>query len=510
MASVALTAVLYTVPSLARPNIVLFMPDDMPFYWSEAPSQTNHPGTLTPNMDAIRAAGVTFTQAYTAGVMCAPARFAVLTGRYCSRSEYARSRGTAGTDARVGVSVPNCKITGADRTTTVAAALSAVGYRTIFSGKWHLSQGRTADLFGDYAGVWADVQASGFTVDAGIYATNMGDPDALGFSHNLEWNVELSRTAIREAHAAGDNFFLYFAPTMPHGPSVLGSLTMTDGILKTPKEALSTPPASGMMSRADIVSTYGSLPSKQLGTVVSDLALGAVLAELDANAGLAANTLVVCLMDHGVLDKPEITEGGIRIAMMARYPGVIPATTRITSQVTNLDLAATFFEVAEVASAPYTTDGTSWLTAASGGADLPARYTLSEDGQDRAVVSPTGHKLVLKENPTSAALYDLGLDPTEGTNRINDVDYVAALAELTAVLQCHDGNTGWTPGSDPQPNCHAASPSPAPPAPPTASPTPAPAAALLCCRDGSPASTGMGGRCSHSSLRGRPSAAYCP
>jgi arylsulfatase A-like enzyme len=444
----------------------------MPFLWPEAISQTNQPGGLTANFDSIRTNGVVFTQAYTAGVMCAPARFAVLTGRYCSRSEAARAASNSN-NPRVAISVPNCKIDGGDYSKTIPFFMSAAGYQTIFSGKWHLSRGQSAALFADYASVWDDVQASGFTVDGGIYASNMNTlaPGTVDFSHNVEWNVALSRAAIQQAVADGDEFFLYFAPTVPHD-SVGASLAITDGILKTPNGTLTTVPASGMPTRANILATYGNLRDSLLGTVLSDLALGAILTELSLHAGVADNTLVIALMDHGVLDKQEITEGGTRIAMMAQYTGMggLPRGATVSAQVTNLDLASTIFAAAGV-SATYANDGASWFATAQGSTPS-GRYTISENGQDRAVVSPAGMKLVSRIDAAGAsttALYDLALDPTEIADRSTDSTYATVLSELAAVMQCHDSNTGWTPVADPQPNCHSTSPTTA--APVTAAPT---------------------------------------
>lgn len=106
---------------------VALQPDDMNFYWPEAPAATNNPGGLTTNFDQVRNDGIVFTSAYTAGVMCAPARFNLMTGRYCSRSEHANTRANSNTDTRITVTVPRCKITGGDNARTVASLLSAQG-----------------------------------------------------------------------------------------------------------------------------------------------------------------------------------------------------------------------------------------------------------------------------------------------------------------------------------------------------------------------------------------------
>ena len=174
------------------------MPDDMQFYFDEAPNpptgaRKTLASSLLPNMHRVRDEGVVFTQAHVAGPKCAPARFNVLTGRcapptiihhypihhhlssststallhrtprptaltttnhqpptttsplyrrYCSRSVWANSKAArAGTGSagavisRVPVTVPGCKLDGKDKTSNLAQDLKAAGYKTIIAGK---------------------------------------------------------------------------------------------------------------------------------------------------------------------------------------------------------------------------------------------------------------------------------------------------------------------------------------------------------------------------------------
>ena len=63
-----------------RPNIVMFVLDDL----NDWMSPLGHQQAITPNMDRLAAKGVTFTNAHTAGVFCAPSRSAFFTGRHAS------------------------------------------------------------------------------------------------------------------------------------------------------------------------------------------------------------------------------------------------------------------------------------------------------------------------------------------------------------------------------------------------------------------------------------------
>ncbi len=108
------------------PNIVLIMADDMGYsdigcYGSEI---------KTPNLDALAANGVRFTQFYN-GARCCPSRAALLTGLYAHQ-------------AGMGCMEPDWKVPGYrgninDRCVTIAEALKLNGYSTYMTGKWHLT-----------------------------------------------------------------------------------------------------------------------------------------------------------------------------------------------------------------------------------------------------------------------------------------------------------------------------------------------------------------------------------
>ena len=78
------------------PNIIIFQPDDMPFYWEDAPPAPSTawevPRDPTPHLDRVREESVVFNRAYAASSACSSSRFAVLTGRYPSRSKVARQK----------------------------------------------------------------------------------------------------------------------------------------------------------------------------------------------------------------------------------------------------------------------------------------------------------------------------------------------------------------------------------------------------------------------------------
>lgn len=449
-----------TRPPTDRKNIVLIMPDDLQFLWPEAPPRTDRrrfTSSLVPNINRIRDEGTVFEKAYVAGPKCAPSRFNIITGRYCSRSVHARATSGSG-EGRTTVQVPQCKIDGTDLAGTMPTVLRDSGYNTIMAGKWHLMPrgGGSGSPWSNYSAVVEHVRSSGFTTPVAVFSDNLsGD---LQFGHNLEWMAAEANAAITSAVAAAAPFFLYFTPTAPHAPSVYNSLMeFTDR--DTPAGVLATSPDSGFaMNRTEIIAAADleSNPTSAAGDIYLDQCVGSLLGKLE-ELSVLDETLVVFVMDHGQAAKDTLYEGGTRVAMMARLPGHIPASTQVAVSVSNLDFAPTFFDVARVGASPYPIDGLSWWMAAAGApsVQLANRVCLvSEIDTDRAVVCSRlgGYKYVSKQSSEagsraypfsndSTQLYYLPNDGTEQNSLVNDTNHASSLATLTAYIRCHDQDT---------------------------------------------------------------------
>lgn len=108
-----------------RPNVLLILADD--FGWGDASCNNPEAVFQTPNIDRIAAEGTRFSNAHTPHAVCTPTRYALLTGRYCWRTEL-----------REGVLPGYGRSLIRPGRLTLASMLKRQGYRTGAFGKWHL------------------------------------------------------------------------------------------------------------------------------------------------------------------------------------------------------------------------------------------------------------------------------------------------------------------------------------------------------------------------------------
>ncbi len=177
-----------------RPNIILIMADDLGFadvgcYGSEIE---------TPNLDALAAGGLRFTQFYNTA-KCHSSRVSLLTGLYCDQAGSTKlSRGA-----------------------TIAEVLSDAGYFTAMVGKWHLSKQPTDFGFKRY---WGHLSgATNFFTGDGTFRLN-GEPWKVPESLNgrpfytTHAITDFAIEFLEEATRGDAPFLLYTAFNAPHYP----------------------------------------------------------------------------------------------------------------------------------------------------------------------------------------------------------------------------------------------------------------------------------------------------
>lgn len=444
-----------------RPNIVLIMVDDLGWYdlscqgsrWFE-----------TPNIDALAARGVRFTRAYAASPVCSPSRAAVLTGRSPHRGEIAitdwirplpEGFDRAAFEARPGhvdnkagrwrtPAVPGWLPLAEE---TLAERLGEAGYATGFVGKWHLGP----------RGWWPEDQ--GFDENHGGYA--VGHPPSwfdpypaeyqrAGFP-NLPPKQEGQYLTDREADecvgfierraAAGEPFFLMYAPYTVHSP-----------IVARPGDAAAF--RAKREGNPDPMEPFYNAEYAAMVKALDD-AVGRIVQALH-EAGAADDTAVVFTSDNGGawhlrvtgngplrLGKGFMYEGGVRVPLIMAVPGVAPRVEH-EAVTQGQDLFTTLLAVAGVDAAA----GGRVIDGVDLGAVLRSEGAAVSAMAERSIVFHKPHywgggsrpasaiiegDLKLVWRPEAAAeLYDLARDP--GEERDLALDRPAEVDRLTGAL----------------------------------------------------------------------------
>jgi len=311
------------------PNIIFILADDMGYGDFAC---FNSGLTKTPHLDALVSDGVCLTQHYSASALCAPARAALLTGRYPHRT---------GVIDTICLSRLDCL---ASREITMGNRFQAAGYSTGCIGKWHLGSverkyhpnARGFDEFvGFRAGWWPyfdcrlDYNGS-WKETGGRYLTDVFTDEAVSF-------IRRHRNA---------PFFLHLAYNAPHGP------------LEVPKEDLAPFLESGRHNKG-VSHVYAMIKRMDDG-------IGRILATLE-NEGLKDNTIVIFTSDNGPqfgcgdddwrLDrfncgfrgaKGSVHEGGIRVPLLARWPDGLQGGTYYHDMVHFIDWLPTLATAAGI------------------------------------------------------------------------------------------------------------------------------------------------------------------
>ena len=304
----------------SRPNIVLVVADDLGYGDLSCYGNTI---LSTPNIDRLAAAGVRCSQHYSGAPLCAPARAALLTGRYHHRCGALSVESNRGLD-RIAL-----------RERTMGDVLAAAGYRTGYVGKWHSglhdrryhpNRRGFAEFAGflggimDYWDWFLDYNGASRRAD-GRYQTDVFTTEAVEFIGR--------RAARRRAPGHGADaapFFLVVAYHAPHSP------------LQAPEQCCAPFRERGDLNDA-VATLYGMVARMDHG-------IGQILDALDA-AGCADNTIVLVTSDNGPWlgaerhrgervsmrrfngpfrgQKQDVLEGGIRVPAIARWPAGLPA-----------------------------------------------------------------------------------------------------------------------------------------------------------------------------------------
>lgn len=309
-------AVGFSALGAKRPNVIIIYADDLGYGDLAC---YGHPSFKTPHLDQMAKEGARLTHFYSTAPYCAPSRAALLTGRYQFRSGVLRNPAPdSGVDE---VGLPQSEM-------TLAEAFKAAGYHTACYGKWHL--GHKPEFypvkhgFDEYLGI--------------LYSNDMRPVQLVEGMEVVEHPVDQRLLTKRYTDRAVDfierhkdeSFFLYLPHAMPHKP------------LAASKEYYEK---SGAGLYGDVIQELDAEVGRLLKT----------LKDLD----LDRDTLVFFSSDNGPwyggstgglrAMKASPFEGGIRVPLIARWPGVIPGGVESDQMASTMDLFVTSLKAANIA-----------------------------------------------------------------------------------------------------------------------------------------------------------------
>ena len=462
-----------------RPNIVFIMADDLGIndlgvYGQNARKAAGQDYISTPNLDALAATGVRFTEWYTPATVCAPTRASVLTGFHGGHASVdSNGLNNNGGNAMRAVDY------------SFAQGLQSAGYTTGAFGKWgsgmdgtQLSPTATGDNalinhpnpqvthpdstpsakgFDEFYGYLNHIHAHNYyieylwehdTDESGDVGGMQVDwsPTTSDYAHDL---IAAKSIQFIKDHAAGSEpFFMYGEYTIPHSDfnppndAFLQQYTVGQGL-------------SG--NKAD----YGAMISRldhNVGQIVE--ALSDPDGDPNTDDSVLDNTLIIFATDNGPTSgangwydsngiyrgvKNDVYEGAHRSPFIVSWPEKITPADPNNGDVntshmgTHTDLFATFSELAGVET-PVGLDSRSMAGLLTGEEFREHDYLVWEDRPSEDWAIRMGKYKLLKTGNNNLALYDLVADPSESSNLLNSPNAEqAAVATLLEQIALDEG-----------------------------------------------------------------------
>lgn len=391
----------------AQPNILLVVTDDAGY---NEIGYTGDNDFLTPSIDGIAASGIRFTDAYVTQPQCSPSRAGFLTGIYEQRFGYEHN--TSNSYFQSDGFQPG--------QTLISHRLAALGYTTGIIGKWHMGSldgfNRPLDMgFDEFFGLLGGNRhywGGRYTNSEQMYRQNVVVEDIWVNEGNPDDYDPVNGRYVTDAFGdeavlfinnhAGDAepFFLYLSITAPHSPF-----------------------EAKIADLDQFPNLDGDKKIRAAMTLALDRAVGKALQALDDN-NIADNTIVIFVNDNGGRSfqdngpfsgtKGQTYEGGIRIPMCLRWPG-LPQDTAFSDPVITLDFVPTL--VAAAGGTVEETDGVDLFPYLSGQNQDPPHETLYFRHREEWAVRWGNWKLVrpIFQN-TNISLFDLPNDLSESND----------------------------------------------------------------------------------------------
>jgi uncharacterized sulfatase len=441
-ACVAAVAVCAYAVDANRPNIVFILADDLGYGDVGCYGQKR---IQTPNIDRLAKEGLRFTDFYAGCTVCAPSRCVLMTGYHTG---HAHIRGNAGRER------PEIQVL-RESDVTVAEVLKKAGYATALCGKWGLGDEGTIGTpnkqgFDYFFGYFNQFHAHNYYPAYLIkneerYPLKNVVPGEGPFgsgvaTKQVEYSADLiTAEALKwlEQHKDGP-FFLYYSPTLPHANNEGG------------KNGMEVPDVG------QYANTDWPPQQKAHAAMISrmDADVGRLM-DLVKKLGIDNNTLVFFSSDNGPHReggnepdfndsngplkgiKRDLTEGGIRVPFITRWPGKItPGVSHFVGGFQ--DMMPTLAELAGASDAvPKDIDGLSIVPTLMGESSKqkPHEYlywTFFERGGGQAIRAGEW-KAIQQPMDSAVRLYDLSQDL--GEERDVAAQHSDVVARLKAMMK---------------------------------------------------------------------------
>jgi arylsulfatase A-like enzyme len=374
----------------SRPNILFILCDDLGINDLHCYGRADH---HTPNLDKLASEGMRFTSAYCAAPICSPSRAAILTGKArLHLTTYLPGRPDCAAQkmlqAEIEMQVPLTE-------KMLPQYFKAAAYACGAFGKWH-------------------VGGAGFgPLEHGFDFYHAGQPNTKpSATEGGKGEYDLTAAAERFIETNRDGpFFVYLAHNSPHIP------------FTAQKERIDANPNAFEPVYAGVIETL-------------DDTVGRLLAKLES-LKLADNTIVIFTSDNGGLHVPEgrhkrvthntpyragkafVYEGGLRVPLIVRWPGHVPAGIIAREPIINTDWVPTLLELTG-GPAPSGLDGLSFAPLLTGRGAAPQRsffwhfpHYSNQGNRPCGAVRDGDWMLVEFYDEDRIELYNLGADIAE-------------------------------------------------------------------------------------------------
>ena len=445
LAAIGWLSILTHVWAQRQPNVIYVLADDLGYGELGCYGQRV---IETPNIDRLAAEGIRFTQHYAGAPVCAPSRCVLMTGLHTGHA-YIRDNREHNPEGQLPIPA---------ETLTLAERLKQFGYATAAIGKWGLG----------FPGSSGDPNRQGFDLFFGYNCQrhahnhfprylwrNDQHVDLEGNTRSLSGQQFSQDLFTREAiqfirdHAEMP-FFLYMPLTIPHLSIQVPEVSLARYQGKIPEAEYDH--RDGYLKHPFPRSGYAAMISHM------DQDIGKVLDVLD-ELGLADDTLFMFSSDNGPTydrlggsdsdffessgplrgRKGSVYEGGIRVPLVARWPGQIQAGRESDLPCAFWDLVSTLVE-ATGGKVPTDVDGISFLPTLLGRGDQARHEYLvwhfpAYGGQQAIRLGRWKgvRRNLLKTNKSPLELYDLSVDLSE--SRDVAAEQPEVVARMTQILR---------------------------------------------------------------------------